>query len=162
MSWLTRIVPARVLGGAAVGAAARRVFPRTDRILQRATGGRVSLAGTAGMPLLLLETIGRRTAERRVTPLTYAAADAGSFLVAGSNWGQQRPPGWALNLLAAPDAVVSLRGRSFPVTARALGGQERAAAWAMLIEVWPAYEEYARRVSSASGRQIMVFRLERA
>jgi len=57
--------------------------------------------------------------------------------------------------------VVSLRGRSFPVTARVLRGQECALAWAQLLEIWPAYDEYARRVSSGSGREIMVFRLDR-
>lgn len=161
MGWLLRIVPPRVLGHPAVGATARRVFPRTDRILQRATGGRASLAAAAGMPLLLLETVGRRTGERRVTPLAYATRDAGSFLVAGSNWGQERQPGWVLNLLAAPQAVVRLRGRSLSVTARPLSGSERAQAWALLLEVWPTYDEYARRVGSTSAREIMVFRLER-
>jgi deazaflavin-dependent oxidoreductase (nitroreductase family) len=162
MGWLTRILPARVLGSTAVGATGRRVFPRADKALQRVTRGRASLSAAAGMPLLLLETVGRRSGERRVTPLAYATQDPDSFLVTGSNWGQQRQPGWALNLLAAPDAVVSLHGRSFPVTARMLNGQERAAAWARLLEIWPAYDEYARRVSSSSGREIMVFRLERS
>lgn len=161
MGWLTRILPGRVLGSTAVGATGRRVFPRADRALQRVTRGRASLSAAAGMPLLMLETVGRRSGEQRVTPLAYATQGPDSFLVTGSNWGQQRQPGWALNLLAAPQAVVSLRGRRFPVTARMLDGQERAAAWALLLEIWPAYDEYARRVSLSSGREIMVFRLER-
>lgn len=162
MASLTRILPARFLGAAAVGAVARRIFPHTDRTLQRVTRGRASLAGAVGMPLLLLETTGRRSGQPRVTPLAYATQGSDSFLVTGSNWGQERQPGWALNLLASPRAVVSLHGRSFPVAARALDGRERAEAWALLLEIWPAYDEYARRVGSTSGREIMVFRLERA
>ena len=167
MGALTRILPTRLLGSAAFGATARRVFPRADTALQRATHGRVSLTAAFGLPVLFLETTGRRTGTRRVAPLLYAAQDSASggvesFLLAGTNWGQRRQPGWVLNLLAAPHAAVSLRGQSFPVTARVLGGQERAEAWLLLLKVWPAYDEYARRVSSSSGREIMVFRLERA
>jgi deazaflavin-dependent oxidoreductase (nitroreductase family) len=166
MAVLTRILPTRLLGSAAFGAAARRVFPWSDAALHRATRGRATLTAALGLPVLLLETTGRRTGERRIAPLLYAAqtADSGvdSFLLAGTNWGQRHQPGWALNLVAAPQAAVSLRGQSFPVTARVLGGQERAEAWLLLLKVWPAYDEYARRVSASSGREIMVFRLERA
>jgi deazaflavin-dependent oxidoreductase (nitroreductase family) len=161
MGWLTRILPARVLGSTAIGLTGRSVFPRADKALQRLSRGHASLSAVAGMPLLLLESTGRRSGERRVTPLAYATQGPDSFVVTGSNWGQQRQPGWALNLLAAPAAVVSLHGRSFPVTARVLHGQERAEAWTLLLEIWPAYDEYARRVSSTSGREIVVFRLER-
>ena len=168
MGALTRILPTRLLGSAAFGSVARRVFPWADKALQRATRGRASLTSAVGLPLLLLETTGRRSGARRVTPLLYVAAQdpasggVDSFLLAGTNWGQRQQPGWVFNLLAAPHAVVSLRGQSFPVTARVLGGQERAEAWPLLLKVWPAYDEYARRVSSSSGREIMVFRLERA
>ena len=116
---LTRLLPTRLLGSSAFAVIGRSVFPRADLALQRLTCGRVSLTAAAGMPLLLLETVGRRSGEVRVTPLTYATQGA-DFLVAGSNWGQERQPGWALNLLAKPDAVVELHGGRIPVTARPL------------------------------------------
>jgi len=157
---LTRFVPTRFLGSSSFAAVGRRVFPRADAALQRWTGGRLSLTAAAGMPLLMLETRGRRTGERRVTPLTYATQGT-DFLVAGSNWGQERQPGWALNLMAQPDAVVSLHGKRAPVTARLLDGAERADAWALLLEVWPAYDAYVRRIHETSDREVLVFRLER-
>ncbi len=158
---LTRLLPTRLLGSAAFAAIGRRVFPRADLALQHLTRGRASLTAAAGMPLLLLETTGRRSGEARVTPLTFATQGT-DFLVAGSNWGQERQPAWALNLLAKPDAVVELHGGRIPVTARALHDAERAAAWALLLEVWPAYDQYVRRIHETSDREIVVFRLERA
>ncbi|MBR7835245.1 nitroreductase family deazaflavin-dependent oxidoreductase [Actinospica durhamensis] len=157
---LTRLVPTRLLGSSGFAAIGRRVFPRADLLLQRLSRGRVSLTAAAGMPLLLLETVGRRTGEARITPLTYATQGS-DFLVAGSNWGQERQPGWALNLLAKPEAVVDLHGSRIPVTSRQLHDAERAAAWSLLLEIWPAYDQYVRRVHETSDREIMVFRLER-
>jgi deazaflavin-dependent oxidoreductase (nitroreductase family) len=159
---LTRILPKGLLGSSVGAAVGKRVFPRTDLVLQRWTRGRFSLtAATVGIPLLLLETVGRRTGEPRSTPLIYAAQGAG-FIVAGSNWGQRRPPGWVLNLLDRPEAVVSVRGTRVAVRARRLEGAERDEAWPLLLELWPAYDEYAARVRATSGREIMVFRLERS
>jgi deazaflavin-dependent oxidoreductase (nitroreductase family) len=157
---LTRFVPKRLLGSPFVSALGRRTFPRVDKVLQRATRGRVSLAGAIGMRLLMLETTGRRTGEPRVTPLIYATQGT-DFLVVGSNWGQERNPAWVLNLLAKPESVVSLRGARIPVHARRLTEEERAAVWSRLTEIWPAYDEYVDRVRATSGREIMVFRLER-
>lgn len=157
---LTRLLPARFLGSPAFGAVGKRVIPRADVALQRLTGGRASLTAAAGMPLLLLETTGRRTGSARVTPLTYATQGS-DFLVVGSNWGQSRQPAWVLNLLAKSDAFVLLHGGRVSVTARALSGGERSDVWPLLLEVWPVYDEYVKRVQSTSDREIMVFRLER-
>ena len=156
----SRLVPRRLLGSVAFSTIGKRVFPRADVALQRVSGGRASLAGSVGMPLLLLETTGRRSGQQRVTPLIYLAQGA-DFLVIGSNWGQEQQPAWALNLLAEPKAVVSVHGTHTPVTARALQDTERAEAWSQMLEIWPAYDEYTRRVQESSGREIMVFRLER-
>jgi deazaflavin-dependent oxidoreductase (nitroreductase family) len=158
---LTRLLPTRLLGSSGFAAIGKRVFPRADLALQRLTRGSLSLTAAAGLPLLLLETTGRRSGELRTTPLTYAMQGP-DFLVVGSNWGQQRQPAWTLNLLAKPDAVVVLHHTRIPVTACQLHDAERAAAWALLLEVWPAYDEYVRRVHETSDREIAVFRLERA
>lgn len=157
---LTRLLPARFLASPAFGAVGKRVFPRADVALQRLTRGRASLTAAAGLPLLLLETTGRRTGSARVTPLTYATQGA-DFLVVGSNWGQERQPAWVLNLLAKPGAFVTLHGTRIAVTARVLSLAERSEAWPLLLEVWPVYDEYVKRVQSTSDREIMVFRLER-
>jgi deazaflavin-dependent oxidoreductase (nitroreductase family) len=158
---LIRFVPRRLLGSRAFTVVARRVIPRADVALQRFSGGRASLTAAAGMPLLLLETTGRRSGQPRVTPLTFALQGS-DFLVVGSNWAQQAHPAWALNLLAESKAAVSVHGSRIAVNARLLRGAERAEAWPLLLEVWPTYDDYVERVHETSGREIMVLRLERA
>lgn len=157
---MSAILPPRLLGSAAASAVGMRVFPRADRALQKISRGRTSLTAVTGMPLLLLETTGRRSGQLRVSPLIYATQGA-DFLVAGSNWGQEKPPAWALNLTADSNACVCVRGTRIPVTAQLLRDAEREDAWPLLLELWPAYDEYARRVRATSGREIMVFRLRR-
>jgi deazaflavin-dependent oxidoreductase (nitroreductase family) len=158
---LSKVLPRCLLGSSVFTAVGKRVFPRIDLALQWLSRGRASLTAATGIPLLLLETTGRRTGQPRVTPLTYATQGT-DFLVAGSNWGQERHPAWALNLLAAPAAAVSVHGKRIAVTARELHGDERAEAWPLLLDVWPTYDDYVERVHATSGREIMVFRLERA
>lgn len=143
------------LGSAAFGRIGRRVIPRADLAVHRISRGRYSLTETAGMPLLMLTTTGRHSGLPRVTPLTYAR-DGDGILVVGSNWGQPEQPAWALNLRAAPDAALEIRGRRRDVTARLLEGAERADAWKHLVRVWPHYDTYSARVT---GRELLVFRL---
>lgn len=157
MSIAARLRAVPVLGSAAISVMGKRIFPRADLAMQRATGGRLSLAAALGIPLLLLTTTGRRTGQERVTPVTYAA-DGDDLLIIGSNWGQHRHPAWALNLLAEPNATVRIRGRSTSVAARVLEGAEREAALALLLRVWPHFAAYAKR---AEQRELLVFRLTR-
>ncbi|MFC7728992.1 nitroreductase family deazaflavin-dependent oxidoreductase [Actinomadura keratinilytica] len=76
-------------------------------------------------------------------------------MVVGSNFGRDKHPAWSGNLLKNPEAEVSFRGRTVPVTARLLDDAERAEIWPRLLEVWPVYDRYAGRVT----RQLRVFRL---
>lgn len=159
MSGLTdlrrRVLGAGVFGTAGFAAVGRRVAPPADRALQRLSRGRLSLTELGGLPFLMLHTVGRRTGQPRATPLIYARMDGG-YIVVGSNWGQPGQPAWALNLRAAPAAEVEIRGRRRAVSARVLDGEERAEAWKLLLEFWPAYDDYAGR---AAGRELWVFLL---
>lgn len=127
-----------------------------DRALQRRTGGRIAVARLAGLTALLLTTTGRKTGLRRTIPLT-AVPDGDSLLLIGSNWGKPGHPAWSGNLLANPAGTAEIRGHAFPVTATLLTGDDRARAWATIVEVWPAYDSYAAR----ADRDIRVFRLAR-
>jgi deazaflavin-dependent oxidoreductase (nitroreductase family) len=132
------------------------IAPHIDRFLGRITGGRVFLLTGTGLPTLLLTTTGRKSGQQRTVPLLYARYQ-GALLVVGSNWGQPHAPAWALNLLANPEATVAVHGKSGPVRARVLEGQERELVWTTILTVsWPGYENYAER----SGRHIPIFALE--
>ncbi|WP_194912982.1 nitroreductase family deazaflavin-dependent oxidoreductase [Catenulispora rubra] len=132
------------------------VAPHVDRFLGRATGGRVFMLAGTGIPTLLLTTTGRKSGQQRTVPLLYSRHE-GALLVVSSNWGQQQHPAWALNLLANPEATVAVRGKSGPVHARVVEGEERERVWnTLLTKNWPGYENYAER----SGRHINIFALE--
>jgi deazaflavin-dependent oxidoreductase (nitroreductase family) len=127
-----------------------------DLTVARLTRGHVVTFGA--IPALLLTTTGRRSGQLRTTPLLYVP-DGDAYVVAGSNWGQLHHPGWALNLCADPGATATVDGRRTPVRASRATGPERERLWALLVGTLPAYETYQQR---ADGREIMLFRLERA
>jgi len=65
-------------------------------------------------------------------------------------------PAWYLNLAAHPDrATVTIGGRTIPVSARELHGQERAAAWATVTTVSPGFAGYEKK----TDRELPVIRL---
>ena len=135
---------------------ARPLVP-LDRALGRLTRGRFVAFGLPGLPSLLITTTGRRSGEPRSNPLLYAP-DGDAFVVIGSNWGQRHHPAWTANLLAHPDATVTVDGQRIPVRARLVTGAERARLGELMLGIWPGYAGYERR---SGGRDLRLFRLER-
>src|SRR5512139_2498259 len=117
----------------------RPVAPSIDRFLYKATRGRVAILSGTGLPTMLLTTTGRKSGQPRTVPLLYTPYQ-GSYVVVGSNWGQEHHPAWALNLTANPEAVAQIRGRSTKVRARLIEGEERQRVWeSELLTAWPGY-----------------------
>jgi deazaflavin-dependent oxidoreductase (nitroreductase family) len=129
-----------------------------DRALGRLTKGRYVAFGMRDVPSLLITTTGRTSRLPRTNPLLYVP-DGDAFVVVGSNWGQDTQPAWALNLIADPQAVVTLKGKELPVRATVATGAERERLWELLVTMWPAYATYQQR---AGQRDIKVFRLIRS
>jgi deazaflavin-dependent oxidoreductase (nitroreductase family) len=134
---------------------ARLVIVPVDRVVARLTGGRLVTFGLRDLPALLLTTTGRRSGEPRTVPLLYLA-DGEDFIVIGSNFGQPAHPAWSANLIAHPDATVTVRGRSIPVHTHLAQGEERNALMAKLKRLWPAYGSYE---VWADNRTLRIFRL---
>jgi deazaflavin-dependent oxidoreductase (nitroreductase family) len=131
----------------------RKLMPLDRRILLR-TKGRRTVLGPLGAPMLLLETTGRKSGEPRISPLLFVG-EGDSAIVVGSNFGQEHHPAWTGNLLAEPRATIITAGRTIPVTAHLLEGEEAEAAYQRMIEVTAAYAAYRRR----TDRTMRVFRL---
>lgn len=134
-----------------------KVVPPLDRALTKVSGGRF-LLGQSLVPSLVLTAVGAVSGEPRQTPLACLPlpdAEGGGWIVVGSNFGRENHPAWTGNLLKNPEAKVTVRGRTIPVTAQLLEGADREAIWPRLIEVWPVYDVYTERVD----RQLRVFRL---
>lgn len=143
----------RVAGSAGFAKVAPKIVPPLDRMISKLTGGRFVLSQGL-LPSLVLTTTGRKSGQPRTAPLATLPVDDG-FLVVGSNFGREHHPAWTSNLLANPDASVTYRGRTIPVTARLLDDAEKSEVWPQLTALWPTYDRYVER----SGRNLRVFRL---
>ena len=134
-----------------------RAFVPVDRALGRLTKGRYVAFGLRDLPSMLITTTGRKSGLPRTNPLLYVP-DGDGFAVMGSNWGQDLHPAWAHNLVANPEAVVTMGGKDIVVRATLAQDAERERLLALLLAMWPAYATYQER---ANGRDIRVFRLSR-
>jgi deazaflavin-dependent oxidoreductase (nitroreductase family) len=130
------------------------VIPPLQLRLYRWTGGRFQLSALL-MPSLVLTTIGAKSGQRRETPLACWPQRDGSWLIAGSNWGQAKHPAWTANLIEHPDAEIVIARRHLRVVAQLLAGPDRVAAWPVLDAKFPGYQDYERQ----AGREIRIFRL---
>jgi F420H(2)-dependent quinone reductase len=138
----------------ALPAPALRALGKLNVPVYRATRGR--LFGRIGRaPVLLITTTGRRSGQPRTAPVLYRA-DGPRLVVIGSNAGNERPPAWALNLLAHPDADVQIRGERREVRARVAEGEERAELWRRMNDQYDGFDGYRER----TARDIRVFVLD--
>jgi deazaflavin-dependent oxidoreductase (nitroreductase family) len=109
----------------------------------RATGGK--LFGRMGKsPILLLNTVGRKTGRKRTTPLLYVM-DGEDFVIIASKGGAATHPAWYLNLRANPDATVEIGDREVQVEAGVADPEEKARLWEKMVEMYPTYEDYQRK-----------------
>lgn len=148
--------PIEAIAGSAPGAAFLRRFAHLlDRPLLKLTRGRFAM--TFGLPTLLLTTTGRKSGEPRSIPLVYLI-HGDDLAVVGTRFGSPRHPAWYLNLVANPQARVTLRGEAFAVTAREASPAEYAALWDQATKTYSGFEKYKGRVQ---GRQIPIMILSR-
>jgi deazaflavin-dependent oxidoreductase (nitroreductase family) len=109
-----------------------------------------------GMDLLYLTTVGAKTGEKRLSPVTRFPDGDDAWIVVASNGGSSRNPSWYHNLMAHPDQVwIEVAGRSVPVAAEKLEGPRRDAAWQRVIAAQPRYANYQRK----TDRTLPVIRL---
>ncbi|KZM34289.1 nitroreductase family deazaflavin-dependent oxidoreductase [Oerskovia enterophila] len=132
------------------------VLPPAERFLARVSRGRVQLSAIL-VPSLVLHTTGARSGEPRSTYLMYTPDGDGRAIVAGTSFARDRHPAWTYNLLAHPDAAITVRGRDMRVRASLVEDDgEREAAWDLIQAQWPGYRAYERE----SGRVVRLFRLQ--
>lgn len=134
-----------------------RVTRLHGRLLHLA-GGRLrrSWLFAAGQPVMALTTIGRRSGASQTTAVA-ALCHEGKLATVGMNLGSKRNPAWSYNLEAHPDASITIRGTTIPVTARRTEGEERDELWRRWLNLQPSAEAFAE----LSGRDVPVFVLER-
>ncbi len=110
-----------------------------------------------GTHTLLLTTTGRKSGEKRTTPLIYdPVGDA--YAIVASKGGADEPPAWYLNLQADPTVEVQVKADKFTARARTASEEEKAGIWPQMVKQWPAYDDY----QAATDRPIPIVLLERA
>jgi len=98
---------------------------------------------------LLLETVGRKSGERRIVPLIYGDT-GGEIVVVASKGGADIDPAWYLNLRHTSEVSLQIATQAFRAAWREPQGAERAAVWAFMDRLYPPYIEYR----AATKRQI--------
>lgn len=130
-----------------------------DAWVLRWTKGRSTLSGVvAGIPVITVTSTGRKSGQRRTSPLLGVPVGDDLALV-GTNFGQTSLPAWYLNLTAEPHGEVTYRDRTVAVVAREAEGDEWDAVMRTAASIYPGYDAYRARIT---GRAIPVLVLEPA
>ena len=116
-----------------------------------------SAAGSSGLlPALLLTTVGRRSGEKRTSPLIYGTV-GDNYIIIGSKGGANTHPNWYYNLLAKPEVELQVGKELFMARARVAKGKERQQLWEQMLKLYPPYRDYQQKTS----REIPVIVLEK-
>lgn len=134
----------------------RNVAAKLDPVLFKLTNGRWSTFGPPAMPMVTIETIGRRSGRPHAVHLA-AVERGGELHIVASAMGQKKHPAWRYNLEANPEIRVQAVGESFQARAEALTDAEKAEIWDDVKAAIPQMNVYEMR----TDRNIRVFRLKR-
>jgi deazaflavin-dependent oxidoreductase (nitroreductase family) len=121
-----------------------RVVTRFHKALLTVSGGRVG-AGVAGMPVVVLTTIGRKSGQPRETMLTSPVQEGDTVVLVASYGGDDRHPQWFLNLQANPDVTLTRAGTTTPMRARVATAEEKARLWDSVTSAYKGYAGYQKR-----------------
>ena len=124
--------------------------------LFRASRGKVG-GRMLGSEVLLLNSVGRKSGQKRTTPLLYLR-DGEEYVIVASKGGSQTHPAWYHNLKANPETTIEVGDRKIRVRAGEANPEEKARLWPKLVEMYPSYESYQRKTE----REIPIIILEPA
>lgn len=134
---------------------ALKVTRSAHHALDKVSGGRLGKRFPGGAQVVWIHTLGRKSGQWRRTALL-AAPDGDSWVVAGSNAGQEQVPAWVFNIRAHDRGQLEIDRECREVRFRELEGAEREQAYGLLQRDWSGFGMYARNAK----RVIPVFRLE--
>ena len=105
----------------------------------------------ANAPVLLLHATGAKSGVERTQPLMFMRDGEGPWFIFASYGGGPTDPAWFKNLVANPDAAISVGDGTtierLPVHARVLEGAERDATYAEQAKRFPQFGRYAEITS---------------
>ncbi len=110
----------------------------------RSTRGRWG-ASAFGMPVVELQTTGRRSGHPHRTLLTVPVVDGDTLILVASKGGDTRHPDWYRNLVHDGSVVVTRGGERLLMRARVATAEERQRWWPLVIAAYRPYGSYQRR-----------------
>lgn len=96
------------------------------------------------MRTLFLQTVGRKTGQKRRNGLYYVE-DGANLVIVASNAGRADDPSWWLNLKAHPDTEVEVGKDIRPVRARRATPDEATLLYQRFVDALPQYGDYRNR-----------------
>jgi deazaflavin-dependent oxidoreductase (nitroreductase family) len=106
----------------------------------RDNGGQVG-GPFAGAPLLLLHTIGAKTARERINPMMYQDL-GGPVAVFASKAGAPSHPDWYHNVVAHPEVTAEIGTETRRFVGRTATGEERERIWGKQKQDYPGFADY--------------------
>lgn len=117
-----------------------KYFGKVHKVLYQLSGGRLG-ARMGWIDVALVETTGRKSGKRRVSPLAcYPYKDC--IVVSASNSGLANHPAWYLNMQADPNVTVRLGRDHFAAVAEEVPEEEREALWRDIVELNSHQQDY--------------------
>jgi deazaflavin-dependent oxidoreductase (nitroreductase family) len=128
------------------------------RCVLKITGGRLGWR-VAGMPVLELTTMGRKSGQRRTVILTSPVQEGDAIVIVASRGGADHHPDWFLNLCDHPEVDVAFAGRPKQLMqARVATAEERESLWPRVTAAYKSYAAYQTK----TDREIPLVLLEPA
>ena len=131
-------------------------FIGTHVFLYRRTGGKIG-ADMRGMTVILLTTTGRKSGKERTAPLMYIE-DGNNYVVAASNGGSDKHPGWYWNLQSNSQVQIQVRDKVMQATAKQANPEERSRHWKQFAAKTDIFDKYQQNTT----REIPLFILQPA
>jgi F420H(2)-dependent quinone reductase len=114
-------------------------------IIYNLTGGRIQMNSAQDpVGLLALTTTGRTSGQPREVSLIYIKSGS-AYVVAASNAGRDRHPGWYFNLRSNPQVLVRIKKQQIKAEALVASPEQRKRLWEQLVAASPMYARYAKR-----------------
>jgi len=127
-----------------------RTLHHFDRVFLKLSGGRTTMTSIlAGLPVVILTTVGAKSKLPRTLPLLCIRDERSpdTFAIVASNWGQHHYPAWYYNLKANPRATCSVRGQAGEYVAHEAAGEEYEKFWDCAEDTHVGYPLYKQRAT---------------
>lgn len=110
----------------------------------RETGGEAGHEWRPGVFTLLLTTTGNKSGNPYTTPVIYGQ-DGSNYIIVASKGGDDEHPDWYRNIESDPEVEIQVGSEVMAATARTASSEERPRLWEKMAEIWPDYNEYAKK-----------------